>query len=79
MYFKYYWPTYFLLSIAYVAINYCLADYTYAERFLGIAYSFKYSKYAKGLPMHMLTTYIHRGPPCMAGLVSDFFEQLFMY
>src|ERR1700722_12510668 len=29
-------------SIAYAAVNYCFANFIYAERFWGIAYSFKY-------------------------------------
>jgi len=53
-----------LLSNDYVAITYCFVQFTYAERFAVIAYSFNYSKYAKGLPMHMLTSYNHQGLLC---------------
>jgi len=40
-------PTYFQLSVAYADVNYCFANF----------------KYVKGLLMHMLTCYIHRGLP----------------
>ena len=45
-------PTNFQLSIAYVDISYCFANFKYAE------------EYVKGLPMHMWTSYIHRSLLC---------------
>ena len=38
-------PTYFQLSIAYADINYCFADFNYAERYVSIPYELNYYKY----------------------------------
>jgi hypothetical protein len=37
-YFKYYRPTYFQLSIEYVGINYCFANFKYEEGYVNISY-----------------------------------------
>ena len=47
----------------YVVVAYCSTSFTYAERFVIITYYFKYFKYAEGLLMHMLTSYIHHSLP----------------
>ena len=38
IYFKYYRPTYFQLSIEYADINYCFANFKYAEGYVHISY-----------------------------------------
>src|ERR1700683_4680537 len=48
IYFKYGRPTYFQLSIEYVDINYCFANFKYVEGYENISYQLNYYKYAKG-------------------------------
>src|ERR1700736_586882 len=56
-------PAYFQLFIAYADTNYFFANFKYSEGYISITYQLKYSKYVKGLLIHMQTTYIHCGLP----------------
>ena len=49
-----------------MVVTYCSSNFTYAERLVTITYWLKYSKYAKGLLMHMQTSYIHHSLPWAA-------------